>query len=127
MIAIALTIIFIGVLAQLVKDRTKLDETPIYHSPWIFPIYKYHPEDNDIVPYSDAVVGFYILAFLLTLWAIAATAEISPSWLGIAITCVIQALTLVITLFFTNTNNLQYNAVKTSVDYITIKSAWLDS
>lgn len=120
-------ILFIGVLAQLVKDRTKLDETPIYHSPWIFPIYKYHPEENDLDPYSDSVVGFYILAFLVTLWAIVVTAKISPSWLGIAITCVIEALTLVVTLFFTNTNNLQYNAVKTHVDCLTIKSAWLNS
>lgn len=126
-IAIALIILLFAVLAQLVKDRTQLDQMPIYHSPWIFPIYKYYPEENDIEPYSSSIVGFYTIAFLVTLWAIAATAEISPNWFGIAITCVIESLVIVATLYYTNTNNLQFNKVKTHVDELTIKSAWLDS
>lgn len=126
-IAIALLILLVAVLAQVLKDRTMLDQMPIYHSPWIFPIYKYYPEENDIEPYSSSVIGFYTIAFLVTLWAIAAAVEISPNWFGIAMTCVIESLIIVTTLFYTNTNNLQYSKVKNHVDALTIKSAWLDS
>ena len=31
------------ILATWIADRTQMNERPIYHSPWIFPIYKYYP------------------------------------------------------------------------------------
>ena len=42
-------------------------------------------------------------------------------------TCAIESLTVVISLYFINTNNLQYKAVRPYVDEIAIKQAWLDA
>ena len=125
--AILMTILLVGVIATWIRDRTRLSEMPIYHSPWIFPIYKYYPADNDVEPYQSAVVGYYTVAFLATIWALVATVEVTPSWLGVALTCGIQIITFIVTLYFTNTNNLQYLAVKNHVDALVIKQAWLDS
>lgn len=114
-------------LAVWIKDRTKYDVSPIYHSPWIFPIYKYYPKENDIMSYNSAVVLFYLLAFICLNWSIWTTVEVSPSWLGVGFSCVIEAVTIVISLYFVNTNNEQYNKVKEHVDALVIKQAWLDS
>ena len=75
------------VLATWVKDRTQMGDMPIYHSPFIFPIYKYYPKENDIEPYSSAVVSFYVWIAIAMFWCFAATVEVSPSWVGVALTC----------------------------------------
>ena len=67
--------IFAGIMAVLtlatfVSDRTRMDEMPIYHSPWIFPIYKYYPRDNDVEPYTSAVVLFFFTAGIVLLWSV---------------------------------------------------------
>ena len=103
-------------LATFVADRTRLDTYPIYHSPWVFPIYKYYPDSNDVEQYSSAVVLFYCTSMLLLVWAICLTIAISPSWIGVALTCAIECMQIVVTVYFINTNNLQYNKVKEYVD-----------
>ena len=85
-----------------------MGDMPIYHSPWIFPIYKYYPSQNDIEPYSSAVVSFYFLTMLMMMWCMAATVSISPSWLGVALTCDLEGAMVIVSLNFVNTNNVQY-------------------
>ena len=122
-------IIFLGfgALARWVADRTRMDEMPIYHSPWIFPIYKYYPKDNDIEAYSSAVVAFYTIVGLAWLWCVMVTVEISPSYVGVALTCVLEGITVFVTLYFINTNNVQYKKIRAHVDQLCIKTAWLDA
>ena len=60
-------------------------------------------------------------------WSIWATVEVSPSWFGVSITCAIEAFTLIVSLYFLNTNNLQYKKIKNHVDELVVKQAWLDS
>lgn len=103
-------------LAKWVADRTRMDDMPIYHSPWIFPIYKYYPEVNDIEPYTSAVVQFYFICMLVMIWCFIACAEVSPSWFGVGMSCVIQGVMVIVSLYFMNTNNLQYRKVQTHVD-----------
>lgn len=43
-IGIIVVILLVLTLATFIADRTRMDVNPIYHSPWIFPIYKYYPE-----------------------------------------------------------------------------------
>jgi hypothetical protein len=102
-------------------------EMPIYHSPWVFPIYKYYPAINDVEPYTGGVVIFYALAAISMFWCIWATVEIQPSWLGVSITCAMEALLVFFTLYVTNTNNVIYRQISPYVDHLVIKTAWLDA
>ena len=113
--------------ATWVADRTRMDEMPIYHSPWVFPVYKYYPKDNDVVPYTTAVNLFFAVSFLVLVWSIWATVEIQPRWVGVNTTCAVEIVVLIVCLFFMNTNNVQYNKIKDSVDKLVIKTAWLDA
>lgn len=128
-IVIGVLFIMIGflILAKWIADRTRMKDQPIYHSPWIFPIYKYYPDLNDVEPYSSAVVMFYFLCMVIMMWCIATTVEISPSWLGVALTCAIESAMVIVSLYFMNTNNLQYKKIQTHVDSLVIKQAWLNA
>ena len=113
------------VLAQWIADRTRMSDMPIYHSPWIFPIYKYYPDNNDVQPYSSAVVQFYFLCLISMIWCIVATVEIRPSWFGVSLTCAVECIMVTVSLYFMNSNNLQYKKVQCYVDKLVIKQAWL--
>lgn len=76
-------------LARMIGDRTRMDDMPIYHSPWVFPIYKYYPELNDVEPYTSGIMIFYALAGLAMIWSIWAAVVVSPSWMGVCVTCAI--------------------------------------
>lgn len=126
-IAIVLFMLAFLVLAKWIGDRTRINEMPIYHSPWIFPIYKYYPAINDVEPYSSAVVQFYFLAFLVMAWSITVSVEVSPSWYGVALTCCVEGVMVIVSLYFMNTNNVQYRKIATHVDSLVIKQAWLNA
>ena len=64
---------------------------------------------------------------LVMFWSIWATVEVSPSWFGVSITCAIEAFSLIVSLYFLNTNNLQYKKIRAHVDELVVKQAWLDS
>lgn len=124
---VVMVILTMLLIATWVADRTRMDEMPIYHSPWVFPIYKYFPKDNDVEPYSSAVVLFYAVALLGWVWCLFASVEFSPAWYGVNLTCVIEGLTIIVTLYFVNSNNVQYGRLRPYVDKIVIKHAWLDA
>lgn len=126
-IFIVLAILTVFTLAKWIADRTRLDEMPIYYSPWIFPIYKYYPKDNDVEPYVSSVTIFYGLCFFVWVWAIWTTVAVLPSYVGVCIVCAIQCTMLFVTLYFMNTNNLQYKKLRKHVDHLVIKQAWLDA
>ena len=100
-----LVLLIFATLARWVSDRTRMSDMPIYYSPWIFPIYKYYPDANDVEPYSSAVVAFYFIAAIILFWCIWVSVKISPSWLGAFLTCILEGVVMVITLYFLNTNN----------------------
>ena len=107
-IGIILLMLTFLTLARWIADRTRMKDMPIYHSAWIFPIYKYYPDLNDVEPYSSAVVQFYGLCLLMMMWSIACVVEIKPSWLGVALTCAVECMMVIVSLYFMNTNNVQY-------------------
>ena len=124
---IMIGLLFFASIARMIADRTRMDEMPIYHSPWVYPIYKYYPDLNDVEPYTSGVVIFYALAAIAFFWSIWATIEISPSWLGVSMTCALEVLTIFFTLYVTNTNNMLYRQISPYVDHLVIKTAWLDA
>lgn len=127
MIWILLVLLTFATLARWVADRSRMNEMPIYYSPWIFPIYKYYPDANDVEPYSSAVVAFYFISAIVWFWCIWVSVEISPSWLGAFLSCLLEGVIMVVTLYFLNTNNLQYQKIKPYVDQLVIKQAWLSA
>ena len=104
-----------------IADRTRMKNQPIYHSPWIYPIYKYSVKDNDVEPYNSAVTLFYSVCFVSFMWSLRTTMEINPSWLGIMFTCAVECVLIVATLYFINTNNLRFKQVRPYVDALIIK------
>ena len=122
-----ITILFVAGMARFIGDRTRMDEMPIYHSPWVFPIYKYYPKLNDIEPYASGIIFFYALAAVSFIWAVYITVEVSPSWVGVAVTCAIEAMIVFFTLHIVNTNNAQYKKISPYVDQLVIKTAWCDA
>ena len=109
------------VMAKWISDRTRMDDMPIYHSAWIFPIYKYYPALNDVESYASAVVLFYVLCLVGLLWSVTLVVEITPSWLGVALTCAVECITVITSLYFMNTNNVQYKTIHSYVDALVIK------
>ena len=105
LIWIVLLLLTVATLSRWVADRTRMNEMPIYYSPWIFPIYKYYPNENDVEPYSSAVVAFYAISAIAWFWCIWVSVEVSPSWLGAFLTCILEGVIMVVTLYFLNTNN----------------------
>ena len=47
--------------------------------------------------------------------------------MGVSVTCVVQALMIFFTFYVTNTNNVIYREISPYVDYLVIKTAWLDA
>ena len=127
MIGIVFFMIAFLVLAKWISDRTRMNDMPIYHSSWIFPIYKYYPNENDVEPYSSAVVSFYFLCLIGMMWSVILVVEITPSWLGVAMTCATECIMVIISLYFMNTNNIQYKKLQNHVDTLVIKQAWLNA
>lgn len=124
--------LFIGLLliasiARFIGDRTRMAEMPIYHSPWVYPIYKYYPKLNDIEPYQSGVVYFYALSGLALIWSVYITVEVTPSWVGVCVTCGIEVFVIFFTLYVVNTNNAQYSRISKYVDALVIKTAWCDA
>ena len=116
LIWILLFLLIIATLARWVADRTRMSEVPIYYSPWVFPIYKFYSDQNDVEPHSGAVVAFYFIATIIWFWCIWVSVEISPSWLGASLSCVLEGVVAVVSLYLINTNNLQYQKIKPYVD-----------
>jgi len=124
---IMVALLFFASFGRFIGDRTRMSDMPIYHSPWVFPIYKYYPKVNDIEPYSSGVVFFYLLSAIVFLWSVWVTVEISPSWVGVSITCAVEVTLIFFTLYVVNTNNQQYKSIQEYVDPLVIKTAWCDA
>jgi hypothetical protein len=64
---------------------------------------------------------------VIMLWAIVASAELRPIWVGISISCGAEVILVVTSIFLINATGIEFNAVKPYVDEIIVKAAWLDS
>ena len=122
-----IVILFFAALARFIADRTRMDEMPIYHSPYVFPIYRYYPKLNDIEPYASGIVLFYALAAIAFIWSVYITVQVRPSWMGVSVTCAVECMTIFFTLHIANTNNAQYKKISPYVDPLVIKTAWCDA
>ena len=78
MIAIVLGIIL---LAMFLADQQDFEESPIYYSPWLVPVYKYDTQLNDVVSHLTPVGVLLGFVSLLLLWSLVATAELRPIWI----------------------------------------------
>jgi hypothetical protein len=114
-------------LAMFLADQQDFEESPIYYSPWLVPVYKYDTQLNDVVSHLVPVGVLLGFISLLLLWSLVATAELRPIWIGISITCGAEVIFVVIAIFLVNATGIEFNRVKAYVDALIVKEAWLDS
>ena len=65
-------------------------------SPWIIPVYKYWARLNDVAPYYKIQVLFSIFLILAFGWAVCTAFMISPHYIGVSITCVVECIAFVL-------------------------------
>ena len=73
---------------------------------------------------TNTLIAF---TFLILFWAIVATAELRPIWIGVCFTCAAEVIFVVAAIFLVNKTGIEFNKVKPYVDPLIVKSAWLDS
>lgn len=100
-------------------------ENPIYYSPWVMPIYKYHCAKNDVHPYYKTLILTGTLITILASWSLGVTFMIRPMSFGIGLTCVVECITIVVLLWANTYSVSKLQAVKNHVDDDIVKQAWL--
>ncbi len=106
---------------QLMKSR------PIFFSPWVFPIYRFDPKKQTVVP-ANLPAGCILTALVLLLfWSILATAWFAPTHAGVALSILFEHLIILCIIFMVQVSHLQLHKLQTYIDNRTIKRAWLES
>jgi hypothetical protein len=123
---IFLAILFYGG-SKMLRDLKRSEEAPIFFSPWIFPIYKYDPEADDIISRNLPSLCIFFVGFGAIFWSILLSVWVSPMHLGISISTVILILLTFLTLFLITWTPVQFKEAMDCKTDKMIKKAWLDS
>lgn len=68
---------------NLLIDWVNMQKKPIFYSPWIFPIYKYDPRKQDVVPHNRAAASAIAGLVILIMWSVLASVWITPTHVGV--------------------------------------------
>lgn len=102
--------------------------SPIFFSPWIFPIYKYDYTKQKIIRYDE--IGFYMLLGLgvTSIWSISCVIWIYPTAVGVSVGCLCEIIFLLFTIFISSQSSLQlseaFMLMKPDENSKTLKKAW---
>ena len=100
---------------------------PLFYSPWVFPIYRFHPKTQDVVP-ENLPAGCILTALvMLVFWSILATAWFAPSHVGVSLSILFEHLIILCMIFMVQISHLQLHKLQTYIDRRTIKRAWLEA
>jgi hypothetical protein len=111
------------------KDYRKRDIAPIFFSPWVFPIYKYHLKSEKIKKHNIVGVIMFGVILLVLVWSILCTVWLSPHFIGIAIGSLCEVLITLFSIYIAGISPLQLGfAVKNTADkQKAVKKAWLQA
>lgn len=100
---------------------------PIFYSPWLMPVYKYKSDKNDVEPYYWTHLLWGLLIAIGCMWSLGVTFMIKPMNFGVALTCIVECIMFIYSMYC-NTHSLAALAkVKSVVDRDIVKQAWLQS
>jgi hypothetical protein len=108
-------------------DNLDFEDSPVFHSPWLLPVYRYDQEINDVKPHR--IPSSFLISFVLLLlaWSLAATSQLRPVWVGIACSCAAEVIFTIAAIFLINRTNIEFKKVRQYVDNVVVKHAWLNS
>ena len=109
------------------KDYLNRVREPVYYSPWIFPIYKYDSERDDIRENNGPVFGIFLVLFLGLLWSVLCSVWIAPYYYGIAVSALCEVLLVIFVLFIVAISPLNLRVSLPYIDNLLLKRAWLQA
>lgn len=126
-VLIVCTLLFLMVLVSFLTDVLSFRQMPVFYTPWVLPAYRYRPDKDTIERNFDAVYVFFSTISILVLWGLITIVQVEPRGIGICITCSSFALVVIFVCYTTNLTSVEFNKVKTFVDKMVIKQAWLNA
>ena len=104
-----------------------MESSPIYYSPWLFPIYFYNAKTNLVEkknwPVICAIVGFSVFI----VWSLVSSVFWDPYQVGTSSYLLIVLVMLIILLYLSSVSGLQFSTIQPYIDDNILKTAWLES
>lgn len=88
------------------KNIQNMDRKPLFFSPWIFPVYRFSPKKNDVIPYNLHTVLLLSSLLAILLWSILAAVFLKPYWVGICISILIEITLLIVALYLISISSI---------------------
>ena len=108
-------------------DIRSMRTRPVFFSPWVFPIYRFNPDKQDVQP-NNLPAGSILGAFLLMImWGVLATAWIKPGDLGVSISILFEHLLLMAVIYLVQVSHLQLHKLRAYIDNKIIRRAWIEA
>ena len=124
-----LTCLIIYVVRQLISDIANKATSPVFYSPWVFPIYKYDPNVNALK--KDSALGYmtFGVIFFFWIWTIAVSIWINPVSIGISLGCLCEIVAAVYFMYMTSDSTSMLSEALKREDLFgkTVKKAWLQA
>lgn len=117
------------VVRKLIADFANKATSPVFYSPWVFPIYKYDPNLNALK--KDSAQGYMTFAviFFFWIWTIAVSIWITPVSVGISLGCLCEVVAAVYFMYMTSDSTTMLSEALKRDDLFgkTVKKAWLQA
>jgi hypothetical protein len=120
-----LLIVFGG--GRTIYDIRNMRSKPIFFSPWVFPIYVFNPNKQDVQPNNlpaGSILGSFVL---MIMWGVLATAWLTPGDIGVSVSILFEHLLLISVIFMVQISHNQLHKLKPYVDNKIIRRAWIDA
>ena len=82
-------------LSEIGSDLAKMEKTPVFFSPWIFPVYIYNAKKNDVEPHSFPTVSLMIGFTIIILWSVLCSCWVYPHNVGVSVGILFELLLII--------------------------------
>lgn len=112
---------------KLIVDYKNLKRKPVFFSPWIFPIFKFDPKKQDVVPHNLPGGCIILGNGVMICWSALATVWIQPVHVGVSLSILFMFILLLTIIFMIQISHLQLRKLSKHVDNKIIRRAWIES
>ena len=118
-------LIFILGADDLMTDLFKIEDEPLFFSPWVFPIYQFNSKKDRLIQRNRGALLIYLALFLALAWSVLCIVWINPMHIGVGVCALCEMLLVIVTLYLSSFSPLQLKASWPFIDAKTLKRAWL--
>jgi hypothetical protein len=119
-----------GLLFKLYRDFKMRDTAPLFFSPWVFPIYRYDPVKDRLIPYNYTGMLIYFMLSMCLVWSVVCVVWLAPTSIGIAVGCLSEVLICLVSIYIAGISPLQLGAGYSLLNFKShpkhVKAAWLE-